>query len=402
VREAWSLQIVSGWPRSFNTPSRRWSQAPTHASAPFTYAISAAYSGKHDPLNLTANLYTHDPHRQSTTTITESHWSQRKSLRPQSGQDAFFVSNVGFPSSSHSNNNGCEQITFGVADGVGGWADSGVDAADFAHALCDNMASASIHYPDSFGGSANAPHPLRPTDLLEHGYQSVLQDRRILAGGSTACIAVAGSDATLEVANLGDSGYAHLSPFRLNSVSQPQTHAFNTPFQLSKIPPKLVAQAALFGGHHYADYPTDAHLTRCELAHGDVLVFATDGVWDNLSPEDILRTTCRVMIGMGGWLLRPCSGAVEVSPGFASLAKRLPSSSTSVLEEAEEFGDKVRDLSAVLASAVTREAKEASLSQKRDGPFAREMQKLYPEENWRGGKADDICTLVVLVMQEGL
>src|SRR6266480_3098215 len=215
AREAWRLQIASDRPRSFNTTSRRRSQTPTQAPTPFSYAISAAYSGKHDPLNLAANLYTHDPHHRPTATITESRWSQRKSLRPQSGQDAFFVSNVGFPSSSsHNNGNGVQQIAFGVADGVGGWADSGVDAADFAHALCDNMASASAHYPDSFGGSANAQHPLRPTALLEHGYQSVLQDGRILAGGSTACVALAGTDGTLEVANLGDSGYAHLSPLR--------------------------------------------------------------------------------------------------------------------------------------------------------------------------------------------
>ena len=105
---------------------------------------------------------------------------------------------------------------------------------------------------------------------------------------------------------------------------------------------------------------------------------------------------------MGGWLLRPGGGAVDVSSGFAALAKCLPSSSASVLEDAEEIGDKVGDLSAVLASAITHEAKEASLNQKRDGPFAREMQRLYPQENWRGGKADDICTLVVLVVQEGL
>lgn len=401
TREARSLQIEPNRSRSFHSTSRRWSKSRTQSSASFTYAISAAYSGKHDSLNLAANLYTHDPHRYLTTTVTEDRWSQRKSLRPQSGQDAFFVSNVGSPYPSHGTGNSSQQIAFGVVDGVGGWADSGVDAADFAHAICDYMTSASTQYPDSFGGSANAPHPLRPTAILEHGYQSVLQDRRILAGGSTACVAVAGTDATLEVANLGDSGYAHLSPLRLNSVSQPQTHAFNTPFQLSKVPPKLVAQAALFGGHHFGDYPADANISRCELAHGDVLVLATDGVWDNLSPEDILRTTCRIMVGMGGWLLRPGGGAVDVSPGFATLAKRLPSSA-SVLEEVEEFGDKVGDLSAVLASVITQEAKEASLNQKRDGPFAREMQRLYPEENWRGGKADDICTLVVLAVQEGL
>src|SRR5579871_6459462 len=68
-REAWNLQIVSSRLRSFNTPSRRWSQATTQSSTPFTYAISAAYSGKHDPLNLTTNIYTYDPNIQPITNI---------------------------------------------------------------------------------------------------------------------------------------------------------------------------------------------------------------------------------------------------------------------------------------------------------------------------------------------
>jgi len=64
-------------------------------------------------------------------------------------------------------------------------------------------------------------------------------------------------------------------------------------------------------------------------------------------------------------------------------------------------GAEITGLSAVLASAITQEAKEASLDRKRDGPFAKEVQKRYPGENWTGGKADDICTVVAVVVKNG-
>jgi len=248
------------------------------------------------------------------------------------------------------------------------------------------MAQASTDYPDSFGGSSNAPHPLRPLQLLELGYESVLSDARIAAGGSTACIGVASPSGVLEVANLGDSGYAQVSPFRLQAVSAAQTHAFNTPFQLSKIPRRMAEQAQLFGGVPLQDYPADSALSTLRLRHGDVLVFASDGVWDNLSPADILQTTCRVMVGMEGWV-RSKSGEVGIAADFAALALRPPEG-------------KASGLSAILASTIAKEAKEASLDDRRDGPFAKEVQKLFPKEHWRGGKADDVCAVVIVVCQE--
>ena len=54
-----------------------------------------------------------------------------------------------------------------------------------------------------------------------------------------------------------------------------------------------------------------------------------------------------------------------------------------------------------MAAAVAGEAKAASENSKRDGPFAREVQKYYPEEMWRGGKVDDICVVVAVVVEEG-
>lgn len=107
--------------------------------------------------------------------------------RPQSGEDAFFISHVGDTGA----------VAFGVVDGVGGWQSSGVDPADFAHSLCEYMASAASGFPDGF--KARGP-PLRPQELLDVGYRRVIEDKSILAGGSTACIATAEPDGRFEVA----------------------------------------------------------------------------------------------------------------------------------------------------------------------------------------------------------
>jgi hypothetical protein len=61
---------------------------------------------------LKSDLYIHEPRRLSIYTAPEKSWYQREKLRPHSGQDAFFVADIG---ASESNG-----IAFGVADGVGG------------------------------------------------------------------------------------------------------------------------------------------------------------------------------------------------------------------------------------------------------------------------------------------
>lgn len=56
-------------------------------------------------------------------------------------------------------------------------------------------------------------------------------------------------------------------------------------------------------------------------------------------------------------------------------------------------------LQTLLAANVAGEAKAASMDTKRDGPFAREVQKFYPRENYHGGKVDDVCVIVAIVVQ---
>jgi protein phosphatase PTC7 len=168
--------------RSFSSATRTSSAAPT-----YSYSISAAYSDKKHPLNPSRNTYTYNPFHRVTKTASEITSKERKAARPQSGQDAFFVSNV----------NGTGSVAFGVIDGVGGWETSGVDPADFAHGLGDYMASAAAWWPEGFQDTTNVA---KPTELLDIGYQRVMKDKSIAAGGSTACLATASPDGLLETA----------------------------------------------------------------------------------------------------------------------------------------------------------------------------------------------------------
>lgn len=90
-------------------------------------------------------------------------------------------------------------MAFGVVDGVGGWEESGVDPADFAHSLCDYMADAAARYPYGVDKPARGGS-LRPVELLDMGYEKVMEDPAIPAGGCTACIATASTGGLLNVA----------------------------------------------------------------------------------------------------------------------------------------------------------------------------------------------------------
>ena len=58
------------------------------------------------------------------------------------------------------------------------------------------------------------------------------------------------------------------------------------------------------------------------------------------------------------------------------------------------------NLQTSLAVGIAGEAKVASEDVGRDGPFAKEIRKRYPDEEWRGGKVDDICVVVAVVLGE--
>ena len=191
---------------------------------------------------------------------------------------------------------------------------------------------------------------------------------------------------SLTTFSLGDSGFVQLRLNAVQYVSQPQTHAFNTPFQLSIIPPKLLAQEAAFGGRQLHDLPRDSAITNHTLRAGDILIFASDGVWDNLNSQDILRIVSSRMMALQAW--RVGDNGTVLDSGFAQLTDH---------DEAES--NQIDTLQGLLAASVAGEAKMASLDTKRNGPFAKEVLKHFPGEDWEGGKPDDICVVVCVVLR---
>lgn len=348
--------------------------APFRSTPKFSYGIAASFSAKDHRYDPQKNIFHFNP---SDATVARR---KDKKSRPASGQDAFFVAPVG----------GSSDIAFGVADGVGGWVDSGVDPADFAHGFCEYMANTAYTHTSDDGKSS----PLSARGLMQTGYERICDDSSVRAGGSTACVAVARGDGTLEVANLGDSGFVQLRLNAIHNYSEPQTHAFNTPYQLSIVPKKIREQTAAFGGVQLSDFPKDANVSTHKLRHGDVLVFASDGVWDNLSSQDILRIVSRLMTGSHAW---------EYTDEGIRVGKDLRQ--FTFVDEPNALNndgvDNIHTLQSFLAVGVTSEAKAASMNTKRDGPFAREVQRYYPLERYHGGKVDDICVVVAVVMEDG-
>jgi protein phosphatase PTC7 len=363
LRSQLASKAPSSHARLFHTSPAAFS------SKKFSYGIAASYTAKDRRYDPAKNVFNFDP----DTPITERRKDKR--TRPDSGHDAFFVSRVGKSG----------DMALGIADGVGGWTDSGVDPADFSHGFCDHMAyTAWTYLPDDKSPVLSA------RGLMQKGYEAIANDETVKAGGSTACIGIAKEDGSLEVANLGDSGFVQL---RLNAVhnhSESQTHAFNTPYQLSIIPQKMKAKNAAFGGEQLQDLPKDATVTKHLLRHGDVLVFATDGVWDNLSSQDILRIVSRLMVGARAW--EPTEEGIRVGERLTFFTMKAP-------PPAEN--QSISSLQSFLAAGIAGEAKAASVNTKVDGPFAKEVHKYYPEEDWRGGKVDDICVVVAIVVEEG-
>ena len=121
------------------------------------------------------------------------------------------------------------------------------------------------------------------------------------------------------------------------------------------------------------------------------MVFATDGVWDNLSAQDTLAIITRVMEEQGFWFK---------SHNFAGAETMLNDSLVRSLPRAITETSDGKYLPGLLATAVMREAKTAGLDQKRNGPFAREVRMRYPQEGWQGGKPDDIAVVVCIAVED--
>lgn len=169
----------------------------------------------------------------------------------------------------------------GVADGVGGWRHYGIDPGVFSSFLmstCERLVSMGKFKPSE------------PAGLLARSYYELLETKQPILGSSTACVIILNKEtSSIYTANIGDSGFVVVRKGEVVHRSNEQQHYFNTPFQLSLPPPG-------HSGLVLSDSPESADTSSFGVEDGDVILLATDGVFDNV-PDQLLVTEMRKVEG---------------------------------------------------------------------------------------------------------
>ncbi|KAJ8625741.1 hypothetical protein MRB53_034271 [Persea americana] len=158
------------------------------------------------------------------------------------GEDAYFVACTNW---------------FGVADGVGQWSFEGINAGLYSRELMENCAK--------FVAECQTVPGTGPDQIL---IQSAA--KAYFPGSSTVLVAFFDGQA-LHVANIGDSGFILIRNGDVFRRSSPMVYEFNFPLQIERgdDPSQLIERY------------------KIDLEEGDVIVTATDGLFDNLYDEEI-------------------------------------------------------------------------------------------------------------------
>lgn len=295
-------------------------------------------------------------------------WRQAPATPEACGEDAFAI-----VENDH-------QLVLAVADGVGSWRSKGVDPAQFSRALMAGVETTVRGEAESgkgagglmgrLMGSGDAPpgEALPPGAILKGAFWRLLRSYFRGAarpfGSSTACIvSLERATGTLASCNLGDSGYlviraaagedpAHDASDAVFVVARSvsQQHRFNAPFQLMLTPEGDVNDCCQM-----------AAIDRMELRNGDLVIVASDGLWDNLFEEgDILPVVREQAVDKNG------GGSAVVDPQR-------------------------------LAHALVQRARAASEREDYESPFALEARRHGLRR--LGGKVDDITVVVGRVIE---
>lgn len=299
--------------------------------------------------------------------------------RDYGGEDAYFTSPVGGGA-------------FGVADGVGGWQDSGINPAEYSRTFMRlacaylegktvqavtaqelNKASggnargqavtpsdASLHDtpPEDTAGTVEGMRNLTPKGALATAHAGTR-----LPGSTTACVLrLDRTSNKLAAANLGDSGFLLVRDGREVFRSPALQHFFDCPLQFAAYPDYTSA----------TDTADDAGVYEIGVQAGDLIVAGTDGLWDNVPQEEIIS-------------LLPRSGQPidQVADNLAQLASRHAHDKKYPSPYSQEAIKQGIDIPWILKIA------NASFS---DGKFRLGHMK--------GGKVDDLTVVVAYVDEE--
>lgn len=326
------------------------------------------------------------------TEAQSSHYSSDPNL----SEDAFFQTDVFFPDAK---DKAVRKFTYlGVADGVGSWREYGVDPREFSHRFmeeCRNLLEEASQHEGKPADSQTFRQVLAPAEVMAQAYQRLKAENVI--GSCTACVALFDSIRhQLHFSNLGDSGLIVLrhidsdvagslkrdrvkprterhSDLQVSFVSQQQLRSFNHPFQLGWTGEELPA-----GEVSSFKTARDACTSSIHVRRGDIIILATDGLFDNVDIDQIKDIAL-------DW---------EQRHGF------IRGGDIGAREHRWKMGNSLTTLSAErigeLAHELCQQARENSVNAELDSPFA-----ILAKENdimWSGGMPDDCTVLAIHVV----
>jgi serine/threonine protein phosphatase PrpC len=261
-----------------------------------------------------------------------------------------------------------------VLDGVSGWSVQGVDTAAYSRRLARCLADAAL-VADTARGEAGegSGDSLNALALLTAAHASTR-----ISGASTACVCILdGTAKKMSTCNLGDSGWLLLRGGQIVGRSSPQQHVFDCPYQLSS--PKYVPNT---------DTPDMGDCATVDVEEGDLLLLASDGLWDNADMGEILAVTAAAY---------EKGAAAEPRTGQYSAAAAVCSALVDVAW-AHSQDDKFDSPYALAARKLADAEREAS---KASNPFAALATAFGqdPASKWQtqGGKWDDVTVVAAVV-----
>ncbi|GAX85130.1 hypothetical protein CEUSTIGMA_g12550.t1 [Chlamydomonas eustigma] len=262
----------------------------------------------------------------------------------------------------------------GVADGVSGWADEGIDPAEYSRTL--------IRFASEALESSEHPHGADPREVIRHAHVST-----VMAGSSTICVAVMKPHGKMHVANLGDSGVRVIREGQVVFASEAQQHVFNMPYQLSH--PSIIESP---------DNADCADVSLVDVQPGDIIVMATDGLYDNVFDEEIARICVEALKARRTAALLALAGG-DAPPSPQSFHK-----AASLRREAENAPLTTADAEHV-AMSIARVAHAYALNPHQKTPWS--VSACETGMPWArfflkgGGKMDDVTVIVGFVVEEG-
>lgn len=231
--------------------------------------------------------------------------------RKETGEDAFFV----------------EATSIGVFDGVSTVQDAmNVDPRLYSQTLA-RLTSSKVK-------------ELGPTKVVRAAIEASQENDQ--QGASTACVVGMDGTGRLFGVNLGDSGVVIVRDGKQLFATKPQQHFHNCPWQLTSMSN---------AGYNSGDSMTMGQNVQQKLREGDVVVVATDGLYDNMAMSEIIARTA-------------------------------------ALENVAEIADNLADA-----------AQENQMNRSYRSPFQISAEKAGQE--WEGGKEDDLTIVVAKVVSQG-